>query len=71
MPAHERCARRRAGADVREARMKNLLTAIGLEAMFLQWDAQYPGSLDRVEFWARAKKFIESKILNSVLSSVD
>jgi hypothetical protein len=69
MPAHERCARRGRGADVREGRMKNLLTAIGLEAMFLEWDAQYPGSLDRLEFWSRAKTFVERKIRNAVLSS--
>ena len=51
--------------------MKNLLTAIGLEAMFLEWDAKYPGSLDRVEFWSRAKTFVERKIRNAVLSSSD
>jgi hypothetical protein len=71
MPARACCSSRGRGADVRGALMKNLFTAIGLEAMFVEWDAKYPGSLDRVEFWARAKKFVERKIRTSVLSSVD
>jgi hypothetical protein len=50
--------------------MKNLTTAIGLEGMFQEWDAKYPGSLDRVAFWSRAVKIIERKIRSLALGFV-